>query len=416
MIQFDRFCLHNGLRVLVHEDRSSPLVALNILYDVGSRDEKPDMTGLAHLFEHLMFSGTPRVPEFDRHLQLAGGENNAFTTSDITCYYITLPAPNIETALWLESDRMSGLDFSPRNLDIQKNVVVEEFNQRYLNQPYGDAMLMLRPLAYKVHPYRWPTIGVDPSHIMKAGLEEIKEFFYSHYAPNNANLTMAGSISTSQARRLCEKWFGPVEKRKVRTRRLPSEPVQVRARLKTVTREVPATAIYRAWHCCRRSDPDFYALDMVTDILSGGESGRLHTALVRGKRLFSELNAFLSSDIEPGLILLQGKLMKDVDADLAEEAIDVVIGKMMNRKPPASEIEKVRNKYESASIYGNTNILNKAHNLAFYELIGNPDLINSEVELYKKTDGATVVETVRKYLGPENCSTLRYLSSSKGKR
>lgn len=411
MIKYSRFCLDNGLRVLVHEDRSTPLVAMNILYDVGSRDEDPDSTGLAHLFEHLMFGGTPNIPEFDKHLQIAGGDNNALTNNDITCYYITLPAVNIETGFWLEADRMDRIDFSQRNLDIQKNVVVEEFNQRYLNQPYGDVMLHLKPLAYKEHPYRWPTIGIDPSHIRRTDLISIRNFFFSHYAPNNAILALAGNISPDRGCRLAAKWFGPIEKRKLKPRILSSEPVQTIPRKLTLERDVPASALYKAWHGCNRLDPDFYTLDLLMDLLAGGESGRLYTSLVRGKKMFSDINIYLTSDIDPGLIILHGKLMKRKDLKHAEEAVNEVIEKLKLRMPAVSEMEKVKNKYEAASAHGNSGILHKSLSLSYYELLGNPDLINEEVDLYRKTDRAMVTEAALKYFNQVNCSTLFYKST-----
>jgi zinc protease len=313
MIKYNRFTLDNGLRVLVHEDKSSPLVAMNILYDVGSRDEDHELTGLAHLFEHLMFGGSVNIPEYDTPLQMVGGDNNAFTNNDITNYYLTIPSENIETGFWLESDRMLELDFSQKNLDTQKNVVIEEYNQRYLNQPYGDAILKIRPLAYKVHPYRWPTIGMDISHIEKVTLDQIKKFFFSHYAPNNAILALTGNITQEKAERLTMKWFGPIEKRKLQKRNLPSEPAQTDSRILTIEKDVPSNALYKAWHIGPRISNDFYTLDLITDLLAGGETGRLHTKLVREKKLFSEINAYITSDIDPGLIIVQGKLMKDVD-------------------------------------------------------------------------------------------------------
>jgi predicted Zn-dependent peptidase len=413
MINYNRFTLDNGLRILVHEDRSTPLVAMNIIYDVGSRDEDPGSTGLAHLFEHLMFGGTAHIPEFDKHLLLAGGENNAFTNTDITDYYITLPAGNIETAFWLESDRMNLLDFSKRNLDIQTNVVIEEYNQRYLNQPYGDAMLILRPLAYKVHPYRWPTIGMNISHIRDTSLPEIRDFFFTHYAPNNAILTLTGNISADRAISLSQKWFGTIEKRKVRTRALPSEPEQDEARSLTVERDVPVNALYKVWHTGPRTSNDFYILDLITDLLSGGESGRLYTRLVRQKKLFSEIDAYITSDIDPGLIILNGKLMKGVDIYQAEESINQVINDLKEKYPSSHEMEKVKNKFESSNIFSNTSILNKAMNLSFYDLIGNTDLINNEVDLYRKIDRRMVIEAANRYFNHTNCSTLYYISSRK---
>ena len=413
MIKYDRFCLDNGLRVLVHEDKSTPLVAMNILYDVGSRDEDPGMTGLAHLFEHLMFGGSVNIPEYDMPLQMVGGENNAFTSNDITNYYLTVPSANIETGFWLESDRMLELDFSQKNLDTQKNVVIEEFNQRYLNQPYGDAILKLRPLAYKVHPYRWPAIGMDISHIENTDLEQVKKFFFSHYAPDNAILALTGNISYDLAFRLTQKWFGPIEKREVKSRKLPVEPVQNEERILSIEKDVPSTALYKVWHIGPRDNMDFHTLDLITDLLAGGESGRLHTKLVREKKLFSEINAYLTSDIDPGLIIVQGKLMKDIDIQHAEEAVNEVIKNLQNRNGIKDEMEKVKNKFESSAVFSYTNILNKAVNLSFYELLGNPELINQEVDAYRKVSQEMVIEAARRYFVPSNCSTLYYKSTRK---
>ncbi|HUU99414.1 MAG TPA: pitrilysin family protein [Bacteroidales bacterium] len=411
MIKYSRFILDNGLRVLVHHDKSTPLVALNMLYDVGSRDEDPEMTGLAHLFEHLMFGGSINIPEFDLPLQLAGGENNAFTNNDITDYYLTLPADNIETGFWLESDRMLELDFSQRNLDIQKNVVTEEFNQRYLNQPYGDTMLLLRPLAYKVHPYRWPTIGRDFSHISKVNLDQVKDFFFSHYGPNNAILSLTGNITPDEAFIMAVKWFAHVGKRRIKKRDLSKEPEQNEERFLEINKDVPASAIYKVWHTGPRKSEDFYTLDLLTDILAGGESGRLYTKLVKEKGLFSEINAYLTSDIDPGLVILHGKLMKGIDIRYADKAINEMIDYLKSKPPDSEEMEKVKNKFESSTVLSNTNILNKAMNLSYYELLGNPDLINSEVDSYRSVTGRMVLETAEKYFISSNCSTLYYLST-----
>ncbi len=415
MINYTRFSLENGLRVLVHEDKSSPLVAMNILYDVGSRDEDPDMTGLAHLFEHLMFGGSVNIPEYDKPLQMVGGDNNAFTNNDITNYFLTIPSDNIETGFWLESDRMLKLDFSLKNLETQKSVVIEEFNQRYLNQPYGDAMLKLRPLAYRIHPYRWPTIGMDISHIEKVDMDHVKKFFYSHYAPNNAVLVLTGNITADLALKLTRKWFGPIEKRELKIRNLPSEPAQKEARLLTIENDVPSTALYKVWHIGPRNSDDFYALDLVTDLLSGGESGRLYTRLVREKKMFSEINAYITSDIDPGLIIVQGKLMKDIGIQYADEAVLEVIDDLRSGPGLKKDMEKVKNKFESSTVFSNTNILNKAINLAFYELLGNPGLINQEASEYRKVSQETVITTIDKYFIPSNCSTLYYKSTRKDK-
>ena len=415
MINYKKFVLENGLRVLVHEDKSTPLVAINILYDVGSRDEDQTMTGLAHLFEHLMFGGSLNIPDYDTPLQLVGGENNAFTSNDITNYYLTVPSENIETGFWLESDRMLQLDFSQKNLETQRNVVIEEFNQRYFNQPYGDATLKLRPLAYKVHPYRWPTIGMDMAHIKSIDLEQVKSFFFSHYAPNNAILALTGNIEYDRAFKLTRKWFGPIEKRAIRSRNLPVEPQQTEARIITVERDVPSTALYKVWHVGPRNGKDFYTLDLITDLLAGGESGRLYTKLVREKKLFSEINAYLSADIDPGLIIVQGKLMKGIDIQHADESINEVIIDLQKEEITKDEMEKVKNKFESSTVFSNTSILNKAANLSFCELLGNPALINNEVDLYRNVSHGMVIEALEKYFIPTNCSTINYMSTRQEK-
>ncbi len=413
MIRFNRYTLDNGLRILVSEDRSTPLVAMNILYDVGSRDEDPQATGLAHLFEHLMFGGSVNIPDYDTPLQMVGGENNAFTNNDITNYYLTVPSENIETGFWLESDRMLELDFSQKNLDTQKNVVLEEFRQRYLNQPYGDAILKLRPLAYKVHPYRWPTIGMDVAHVENTNLEQIRNFFFSHYAPNNAIMALSGNITPETAIRLSEKWFGTIERRKIKHRNLPIEPEQTESRIITIESDVPSDALYKVWHIGPRNSADFQTLDLITDLLAGGESGRLHTILVRDKKLFSEINAYITSDIDPGLIFVHGKLMKNIDIQHADNAISEVLSGLLAPEGIEDEMEKVKNKFESSTVFSNTSILNKAVNLSFFELMGNADLINHEPELYRKVTRAMVTEATSKYLVPSNCSTLYYKSTNR---
>jgi predicted Zn-dependent peptidase len=411
MVNYRRFLLENGLRVLVHEDKSTPLIAMNLLYDVGSRDEDPAMTGLAHLFEHLMFGGSINITDYDTPLQLVGGENNAFTNNDITNYYLTIPSENIETGFWLESDRMLELDFSPKNLDTQKNVVIEEFNQRYINQPYGDAILKLRPMVYTIHPYRWPTIGMDMDHIKNIDLEHVKSFFFSHYAPNNAILSLTGNIGYDLALELTQKWFGPIEKRAIQPRNLPAEPLQTEERNLTIEKDVPSTALYIVWHIGPRNSSDFYTLDLITDLLAGGESGRLYTKLVREKKLFSEINAYLTADIDPGLIIVQGKLMKGVDIQYAEESVNEVIKGLQSKNGINDEMEKVKNKFESSTVFSNTSILNKAANLSFFELLGNPGLINCDVENYRKVSHGMVIEAIRRYIIPSNCSTLKYIST-----
>jgi zinc protease len=410
MIKFKRYVLENGLRIIVHEDFSTPIVAMNLIYDVGSRDEDPEKTGMAHLFEHLMFGGSLNIPDFDTPLQMAGAENNAFTNSDITNYYLTIPANNLETGFWLESDRMLSLSFSEDVLNIQKNVVIEEFNQRYLNQPYGDIMLLLHPLTYKVHPYRWPTIGKDISHIGKVSLPDIKDFFFSHYAPNNAILSVAGSVTYEEVFSLSQKWFGPVDKRIISSRNLPAEPVQKESRKMMVERDVPSDVIYMAWHVSPRAARDFTTLDVLTDILAGGESGRLYSSLVRDKKLFTDVNAYLTGEIDPGLIIIYGKLMDGITFNIAEEAINGVIEDIKRTPVPVQEMEKVRNKFEASSIFSNSNVQNKAMNLGLYELLGNADLINDEVKLFNSIDPGKLIDAAAKYFPSEGCNTLMYKS------
>lgn len=415
MIDFKRYTLDNGLKILVHEDYSSPLVALNIIYDVGSRDEDPQMTGMAHLFEHLMFGGSENIPDFDTPLQMAGAENNAFTNNDLTNYYLTVPANNLETGFWLESDRMLGLNFSEEVLNIQKKVVIEEFKQRYLNQPYGDIMLMLRPMAYKIHPYLWPTIGKDTSHIEKVTMAYVKDFFFTHYAPNNAILSVSGNVKHEEILRLANKWFGPISRREIPLRRLPVEPVQIEERIIGVERNVPSDVLYKAWHICPRVDKDFNTLDLLTDILAGGESGRLYSSLVRDMKLFSDINAYLTGELDPGLLIINGKLMDGITFVTAEEAVKKVIEDLKNVPVPAEEMEKVRNKFESLMVFSNTSILNKAMNLGFYELLGDADAINNEVKIYNSVAPEMVMKAVTHYMNPVNCSSLMYKSKKSGK-
>ncbi len=415
MINFNRFILENGMRVIVHEDRSTPLVAMNLLYDAGSKDEDPAMTGLAHMLEHLMYCGSANIPEYDLPLQLAGGENNAFTNNDITNYYLTIPSENIETGFWLESDRMLAPDFTQNKLDIQKNVVIEEFKQRYLNQPYGDVMLLLRPLTYTVHPYRWPTIGMEVSHLENVGLEDVRHFFLSRYTPDNAILTLAGNIKPEKAYELAVKWFGPVPLRVSAERRIPAEPVQTEGRSITVERNVPADALYKAWHMGSRTSDDFYTLDLLTDLLAGGESGRLYNKLVREKSLFSEINAYITSDIDPGLVILSGKLMRGTDIMKAEKAVNEVIDELKNSSLTRAdrELEKVKNKFESSTVLSNTSILNKAMNLSVYELLGDIHLVNSETERFRAVTREMAREAAISYLNPDNCTTIFYLSATR---
>jgi zinc protease len=409
MVDLKKLTLDNGLRVIVHRDDTTPLVAMNILYDVGSRDEDPERTGFAHLFEHLMFGGSQHIPSYDTPLQLVGGENNAFTSTDITNYYLTLPSQNLETAFWLESDRMLSLDFSENSLEVQRNVVIEEFKQRYLNQPYGDAWLLLRPLAYQHHPYRWPTIGREIRHIEEARLEEVKLFFFSHYAPNNAILVLAGNIEYEDGVRLAEKWFGPIERREIGKRTLPIEPMQESHRFMEVKRDVPYPAIYKAWHVPARRDHGYHACDLITDILAGGKSSRLYESLVKQKKLFGDIDAYLTGEIDPGLLVVSGRLMRGISPKQGDHAIGEEMMKLVEEEIDNEELTKVKNKIESSLTYSESNVLSRAMNMAFFELIDQAEAINTEMDKYLCIDSHSLKDEARKIFHPGNCSTLFYL-------
>lgn len=414
MIEIEKFCLDNGLRVIVHNDNSTPIVSFNLLYDVGSKDEDPNRTGFAHLFEHLMFGGSINIPVFDEHLERTGGENNAFTNNDFTNYYITIPKENLETAFWLESDRMLSLAFSKKSLEVQRNVVVEEFNQRYLNQPYGDIWLLLRPLAYKVHPYRWPTIGMEPEQIKKATLADVKEFFYKHYAPNNAILSIAGPVSTDEIFNLSKKWFGEIESRPVPIRNLPKEPQQVESRILEVEKDVPFDSIYKAYHMSNRNHNDFHATDLISDLLSNGKSSRLYQKLVKEHNLFSDINAYITGDVDDGLFIITGRLFKNTSFKVAESAINDELESIKHKTIDGYELEKVKNKFESNFKFAEANPLDKAMNLAFYELLSNANDINFEVERYRETTVEKVKEVASKIFTEKNCSTLYYKAKGNG--
>lgn len=412
MIQVNRYTLANGLRIVHNEDDSTQMVALNLLYDVGARDEDPSHTGFAHLFEHLMFGGSLHIPDYDTPVQNAGGENNAWTNNDITNYYITLPHQNVETGFWLESDRMLSLDFSPKSLEVQRQVVIEEFKQRNLNQPYGDASHLLRELAYESHPYRWPTIGKEIAHIAQATLEEVKDFFFRFYAPNNAILAVTGHISFAETVRLAEKWFGPIPARNISPRQLPAEKPQTAVRRKTVERKVPVDAIYMAFHMSNRMHPDYYVYDMITDILSNGRSSRFIQSLVQEQKLFTSIDAYISGSLDEGLLHVTGKPVEGVSLEQAEEAIWKELEKMKTVPVSEQELEKVKNRYESEQIFNNINYLNVATNLAFFELTGKAEDINEEVGKYRAVTAEQIQATSARCFVPENCSILYYKAIS----
>ncbi len=407
-MKINKLRFNNGLRLVHNEDTSTQMVALNVVYDVGARDEHPEHTGFAHLFEHLMFGGSVNIPDYDAPLQLAGGENNAWTNNDITNYYLTVPKPNVETGFWLESDRMLGLAFSEQSLEVQRGVVMEEFKQRCLNQPYGDVGHLLRPLAYKVHPYRWPTIGKELSHISQVTLEEVKSFFYRFYAPNNAVLAVTGNISWEETVRLTEKWFVPIPRREVPLRQLPQEPVQTEERRLTVERNVPLDALFMVYHICSRDDADYYAYDILSDILSNGRSSRLNRKLVQEEKLFSGIDAYISGTRDAGLIHVSGKPSVGVSLEQAEAAVRRELDALKQSPVGEQELEKVKNKFESTQIFGNINYLNVATNLAWFELTGQAEDINLEVERYRSVTAEQLHAVAQKTFREENCAVLYY--------
>ena len=408
MIKISRHVLANGLRLVHSQDESTQMVALNIVYNVGARDEHPDHTGFAHLFEHLMFGGSVNIPDYDAPLQLAGGENNAWTNNDITNYYLTVPRQNVEIGFWLESDRRLSLDFNERSLDVQRGVVMEEFKQRCLNQPYGDVGHLLRPLAYKVHPYQWPTIGKELSHIANATLDEVKDFFFRFYAPNNAVLAVTGNISFEETVALTEKWFASIPKRDVPVRQLPQEPAQTEERRLVVERNVPVDSLFMAYHMCERAHPDYYAFDILSDILSNGKSSRLNRHLVQEKQLFSSIDAYISGTVDAGLFHISGKPAAGVSLEEAETAVREELNRLQNEAVAVQELEKVKNKFESTQIFGNINYLNVATNLAWFELNGAAEDMEKEVERYRSVTAGQLQAVAQTVFDKRNGVVLYY--------
>ncbi len=410
-LQFERFILDNGLRVLLHQDATTPMVAVNVLYDVGARDEDPERTGFAHLFEHLMFGGSENIPSYDEPLQMAGGENNAYTTNDITNYYIQLPLQNIETALWLESDRMKSLAFNENSLDVQRKVVCEEFKEHYINKPYGDSWKHLRLLAYKQHPYQWMTIGKELKHIEEARLDDVKNFFFKHYRPVNAILCIAGNLSLEQAKALTGKWFGDIPSGEKYLRKLPAEPEQLAARVQTIFADVPLDALYKAWHIPGRLALPYYAADLITEIMGNGYASRLYQKLVKEEQLFSNISCYHTGSLDPGLLVVEGKVVEGKSIEDADAAVEREMALLIQEGVTVPELEKARNKIESMIEFEDMSLLSRANNLAFYELLGDAGLINSELERYQSVTAAFIQETAAQFLRPDNCSTLLYRKS-----
>ena len=410
MILYERFVLDNGLRVIVHEDHSTPMAVVNVMYDVGARDENPNKTGFAHLFEHLMFGGSLNIKDYDEPLQMAGGESNAYTTNDLTNYYIQLPSENLETGFWLESDRMLSLAFSKQKLDVQRKVVCEEFKEHYINKPYGDVWHKLRELSYIEHPYRWMTIGKELSHIENAKLTDVKEFFFKHYRPVNAVLVVSGHVFLDEVKRLSEKWFGPIPMGKKYLRNLPPEPKQLKPRLLEVVADVPLDAFYKTWHMATRLSKKYYATDLLSDILSGGGSSRLYQALVKEKQLFSQIDCSHMGSVDAGLLTIEGKLVKGVKMADAEKAVQEEVEKMKSDLVNESELQKVKNKTESMIAFEDMSVMNRANSLATYELLGDAEMMNTELTRYQEITAEDIKEVSHVIFDENNSNTMHYFS------
>lgn len=412
MIKFERYILSNGLKLLIHKDLATPMAVVNVLYDVGARDEEESRTGFAHLFEHLMFGGSINIPDYDEPLQLAGGENNAYTTNDLTNYYCQLPAENIETAFWLESDRMLSLAFSEKSLDVQRKVVSEEFKEHYLNKPYGDVWHKMREMAYKEHPYKWMTIGKELKHIEEAQLQDVKNFFFKHYTPSNAILVVAGNVETENVLQLAEKWFGSIPAGHKYVRQLPKEPLQKEARRMEVKADVPLDAFVKTWHMASRLERGYYVTDLITDILGGGASSRLYESLVKGKKFFSSIECYHFGSIDNGLLTIEGKLVKGVNIAEAEKAVNEEIEKMKNELVDEKELQKVINKTESTILFEDMSVMSRANSLAYYELLGDAEMMNDELKRYQSVTTQELMDESKKIFDEGNSNTLYYLSNN----
>ncbi|MEQ1796708.1 MAG: pitrilysin family protein [Lacibacter sp.] len=412
MINFERFVLSNGLKVLIHKDMATPMAVVNVLYDVGARDEDENRTGFAHLFEHLMFGGSINIPDYDEPLQQAGGENNAYTTNDLTNYYCQLPAENIETAFWLESDRMLSLAFDEKSLDVQRKVVSEEFKEHYLNKPYGDVWNKIREMAYKKHPYKWMTIGKELKHIEEAQLQDVKNFFFKHYTPSNAILVVAGNVETENVMRLAEKWFGPIPAGEKYVRQLPQEPKQTEARRLEITADVPLDAFYKVWHMASRLERGYYVTDLITDILGGGASSRLFQALVKEKKLFSSIDCSHFGSTDTGLLSIEGKLVKGVKIEDAEKAVNEEVEKMKTQLVDEKELQKVINKTESTILFEDMSVMSRANSLAYYELLGDAQLMNDELQRYESVTAQELMDESIRIFDERNSNTLYYLAKN----
>ncbi|MHA8083133.1 M16 family metallopeptidase [Aquirufa sp. A-Brett2-15D] len=408
MISFEKFTLANGLQVIVHEDPATTMAVVDVIYNVGSRDEDENLTGFAHLFEHLMFGGSENIPSFDTPLQKVGGENNAFTTPDLTNYYITVPAQNIETAFWLESDRMKQLAFNTQSLETQRKVVIEEFKQRYLNQPYGDVWLKFRPLIYQMHPYRWPTIGAGIQHIEEAQMSDVRAFFEKHYVPSNAVLVVAGRVKLDQVKALAEKWFAPIDAGIKPNRKLSQEPEQAEDRRMEIVADVPANRIYKAYPVIGRYEPGYYAIDLMSDLLGRGESSYLYEHLIQKQRIFDSIGTYQTSSNDPGLLIIQGQVSDDVTIEEAELALEKVLRDFAETKVADKELQMVKNQSEASLVFGEVEVLNRAMNLAMAANAGDVNLVNEEPEKIAKVQASELEKWAQRLFIQGKSNTLLY--------
>ena len=407
MLEFERFQLPNGLKVIFHKDSSTPMAVVNILYDVGARDESENQTGFAHLFEHLMFGGSINIPNFDTELQVAGGENNAFTSNDITNYYDVLPAANLDTALWLESDRMLSLAFTDKSLEVQRSVVIEEFKQRYLNQPYGDVWLQLRPLAYKKHPYKWATIGKEISHIENAKMEDVRAFFKKYYCPSNAILCIAGNFELEFIRERVNYWFSDIKSEIKPPRIIPAEPKQTEFRVLEIERKVPTNAFYYAFKMSERKNPDYYIADILSDSLSREKSSLLYLKLKKEKQLVSEISAYITGSLDEGLFVVAGKLNDGVDFQDFDLSLWEVLKEVSTIPLELKELNSLKNKIQTSRAFQEQGILNRAMNLCYFELLGDANGVNEEQFIYEQINSEHIQSFSKELFKKTNCSLLK---------
>lgn len=411
MIYFEEFTLANGLKVILHEDATSHIAVVNVMYNVGSRDEHPSKTGFAHLFEHLMFGGSRNIPSYDTPLQQVGGDNNAYTTTDLTNYYCSLPAVNLETAFWLESDRMLELAFDERSLEVQQKVVIEEFKERYLNQPYGDVWHHLTNMSYTAHPYNWPTIGKELSHIENATMSDVKDFFYKFYRPNNAVLVVAGKVKRKEVEALCKKWFEPIPAGTPYHRSLPQEPGQLSPRRKVIEGDVPLNMVYKAYHMPGKYMNGYYAGEVLCNLLGEGKSALLHAHLVEEQECYTRIDTYTTESFDPGLFVISGSLTNDVGFEEADHALLGVLKTIASTT--STELEKVKNQMEAHLIFSQVDLVNRAQDLAAATLLGDTNLVNNEIECFQNVCLEEVKAIAQNILQEQNCTTLYYKPTQK---